>query len=679
MQKPNQLSKNNSKANLQELKELLGSYLAEQGIDTKSNFTCLNPNHKDKNPSMTYYPDSNTVYCHGCSASFDIFDLYAIQQMNVTPDTANHVTPPNGFKDLYNRLADYMHVDVGKFKVSPQDAERAKINEFNSRLIKIAAQNHDKEKADYLKRRGISPELAKKFNLGYIPNWVNPTAVIQKGQNPKPTPRLIIPTGESSYLARDTRQDIPKEEKPFEKQKQGSAHIFNVEALLDDSKPVFIVEGEFDALSIMEVTKDAEAVALGSTSNVDLFCKILRKIKNEKLRKGKPYDPELLIAMDNDDAGNLASNDLEMQLNSSELNVINYVVNIAKSSKDANEELISNRQKFAEEVKSRIKDPDNYLAGLVQRISARKDTPQYVPTGYSNLDKLLDGGLYPQLYVLGAVSSLGKTTFVMQIADRIASRQHKPVFYFSLETSKDELTEKNLSRLSFEYSSKIGGNPQTARSINNGYWLDHKKEFKLINSAIDAYSKYYSNIHVFDGTLNRPTANDIYQRVKSFRRKHPDVKPVVIVDYLQILKPINDRDTDKEKVTKSIAAFKSIASELEIPVIVISSFNRSSYMTSVEMTSFKESGEIEYYADTLIGLQYRVMSDEDDLDDGASVAQQKEAQHKRARKLKKARTKDPRQIEAVVLKNRNGAAGKSAYFDYYPKFNSFVANGISND
>jgi hypothetical protein len=73
------------------------------------------------------------------------------------------------------------------------------------------------------------------------------------------------------------------------------------------------------------------------------------------------------------------------------------------------------------------------------------------------------------------------------------------------------------------------------------------------------------------------------------------------------------------------------------------------------------------------------MSDEDDLDNGASVAQQKEAQHKRARKLKKARTKDPRQIGAVVLKNRNGAAGKSAYFDYYPKFNSFVANGISND
>lgn len=60
---------------------------------------------------------------------------------------------------------------------------------------------------------------------------------------------------------------------------------------------------------------------------------------------------------------------------------------------------------------------------------------------------MLDGGLYPQLYVIGAISSLGKTTLAMQIADRIAARQHKHVFIFNLETSKDELTEKKLKPL----------------------------------------------------------------------------------------------------------------------------------------------------------------------------------------------------------------------------------------
>ena len=190
----------------------------------------------------------------------------------------------------------------------------------------------------------------------------------------------------------------------------------------------------------------------------------------------------------------------------------------------------------------------------------------------------------------------------MQIADRIAGRPNgNPIFYFSFETSKDELTEKNLSRLSFELASKDSGNPQTARAINNGYWISHKPEYSLVMKAVSAYSNYYSRIHIIDATLDRLDANGIYKRMRAYKRKHPDDKPVVFVDYLQILKPIDDKDTDKEKVTRSIATFKSIASELEIPVVVISSFNRSSYQSPVAMQSFKESGEIEYYADTLLG------------------------------------------------------------------------------
>ncbi|WP_254261458.1 DnaB helicase C-terminal domain-containing protein [Lactobacillus helveticus] len=329
----------------------------------------------------------------------------------------------------------------------------------------------------------------------------------------------------------------------------------------------------------------------------------------------------------------------------------NYTVDIAKGSKDPNEALTSDRAKFTNEVEARIKDPDDYLTSLITRIQDHKDKPQYVPTGFNNLDKLLDGGLYPQLYVLGAVSSVGKTTFSMQIADRIAATQGKTIFYFSLETSKDELTEKNLSRLSFELANESSGNPQTARSINNGYWLDHKPEFKLVMKAINTYSKYYSLIHIFDGTLNRPTANTSYKKMKAYRRKHPDIKPVVIVDYLQILKPIDDKDTDKEKVTKSIAAFKSIASELEIPVIVISSFNRSSYQSPVAMESFKESGEIEYYADTLLGLQYLAIHD--DVDNTRD-------------NIREAMQKEPRDIELVVLKNRNGRSNTNINFEYYP-------------
>lgn len=638
------------------LKTMLEQYLTDQGIDTKHNFTCLNPNHADKTPSMTFYSDSNTVYCHGCNATFDIFDLFAIQHLGIKPDNNNKVQYPNGFKEVYNQLAEAMNVNAKKFEVSPEDAQTAKINEFNSKVIETA-KNHILD-TNYLEERGISKELAEKFNLGFIEKWVNPTVAIKSGKELNPTPRLIIPTGKNSYLARDTRpvESIPDSEKKYVKIKQGSSHFFNGKALLNDNKPIFIVEGEFDALSILEVTDKAQAVALGSTSNVDLFCSSLRKIKSQMNKRHQDYAPVFLIATDNDNAGQLAAKELQAQLNSNVLGFENYVVNIAKNSKDENEELTKDRAKFSAEVAARIQDPEEYLANLVARIQQRKDKPQFIPTGFDNLDSLLDGGLYPQLYVLGAVSSVGKTTFAMQIADRIAAREQTPIFYFSLETSKDELTEKNISRLTFELANSTSGNPQTARSINNGYWLDHKKEFDLVTKAISTYSNYYSQIKIYDGTLNRPTAKTIQNRVRNYRRKHPDIKPVVIVDYLQILKPIDDKDTDKEQVTKSIATFKQIASELEVPVIVISSLNRASYQNPVAMESFKESGEIEYYADTLLGLQYRAITNRNaDPDD-----------------IKKEMQQNPRNLELTVLKNRNGKSNASIHFAYYPQFNDFI-------
>ena len=359
MNQNNKSSSNNSKASIDDLKALLPDYLTGKGIDYKKNFTCLNPNHADKNPSMTYYADSQTVYCHGCNASFDIFDLFAIDHLNASVDSSNRVQYPNGFKEVYNKLADYMHVNVSKFKVKPEDAERNKINEFNHKVIEAASKQLDQ--CDYLQRRGISIELAKKFNIGFIPKWVNPTVAIKDGRELTPTPRIIIPTGDASYLARDTRpaEDIPDAEKNYIKIKQGGSHLFNGRALYNDAKPIFVVEGEIDALSVMEVTDQAEAVALGSTSNVDLFCKGVRKIRKNKAAKNADYDPVFLIATDNDNAGRLAAKELEAQLGGNGFET--YTVNIARNSKDPNEELVKDRQKFTSEVTDRIKEPDDYL------------------------------------------------------------------------------------------------------------------------------------------------------------------------------------------------------------------------------------------------------------------------------------------------------------------------------
>ena len=133
---------------------------------------------------------------------------------------------------------------------------------------------------------------------------------------------------------------------------------------------------------------------------------------------------------------------------------------------------------------------------------------------------------------------------------------------------------------------------------------------------------------------------------------------MVIIDYLQILKPIKEGLTDKEAVTSSIAKLNEMTEEFHTPVILISSFNRQSYNLQVNMASFKESGEIEYYSDVLIGLQYQGEYDPDNDQNG-------ELTHSRP-------------IELVILKNRNGNSHTKVHFNFYTAFNDFIPDPSDN-
>ena len=87
-------------------------------------------------------------------------------------------------------------------------------------------------------------------------------------------------------------------------------------------------------------------------------------------------------------------------------------------------------------------------------------------------------------------------------------------------------------------------------------------------------------------------------------------------------------------------------------MIAISSFNRASYSEKVTLEAFKESGAIEYGSDVLIGLQLK----------GAGSKNFDSTEEKK---------KDPREVELVILKNRNGKTGDTIPYRYYPMFNYF--------
>ena len=584
--------------------------------------------------------------CFSCNEGGDIFDL--IGKVENLPEYADQIKRAS---ELFNISLDtytqqHTHNNIHTNTYTHTDTVKAEPTEQDLTAFFLKA-NENISNTDYLQKRGLSLDTLNRFKIGYISNYEahNKGA---KGWN-----CIIIPTSKYSYVIRNTDSRADKSNRY---RKQGSTHLFNTRALTEPKKPIFVVEGELDALSIIEV--GGEAVGLGSTSNIRTFI--------EKCKAAKPTQP-LIICLDNDDTGRTATNELINGLKP--LDIECYIQNIAGEYKDCSEALQNNREAFklaiseAEHIKDEAERvaKENYLAtstahhlqSFIDGIAASVDTP-FIPTGFNTLDNVLDGGLYEGLYIVGAISSLGKTTFTTQIADQIAQAGND-VLIFSLEMARAEIMAKSISRHTAQHIISTGGdmrNAKTTRGITTGkrYINYNQTEKELINEAIKQYGNYAGNIYISEGI------GDIgVKQIRETVAKHiffTGKTPIIIIDYLQILAPYSEKMTDKQNTDKAVMELKRIGRDFKASVIGISSFNRSSYKEAVTMEAFKESGAIEYSSDVLIGLQLK----------GAGT---------NGFDVTKAKASECREVELVILKNRNGATGKKVTFNYYPMFNYF--------
>ena len=243
-----------------------------------------------------------------------------------------------------------------------------------------------------------------------------------------------------------------------------------------------------------------EAIATGSTAN--------RRALLELLKSQKPAQP-LIIALDNDEAGNKAAQELTEGLQG--LNIPFYRLNPYGEHKDANEALQADREAFraaiegAEHIEDEAKEAEreaylknstaHHLQSFINGIAESVNTP-VIPTGFNKLDGVFDGGLYEGLYIVGAISSLGKTTLITQIADNIAKSGHD-VLIFSLEMARAELMAKSISRHTLEITLESGGdtrNAKTTRGITTGKrYADYSNaENELIGAAIKVTDNMWS-------------------------------------------------------------------------------------------------------------------------------------------------------------------------------------------
>ena len=287
---------------------------------------------------------------------------------------------------------------------------------------------------------------------------------------------------------------------------------------------------------------------------------------------------------------------------------------------------------------------------LFQRYSGRK-------TGFANLD--YNFVLYPGLYVIGAMSSLGKTTFNLQLADNLAA-MGEHVLFFAFEQTRFELVSKSLARLCQPEGAFYESNP-TAIEIRNGRITPELRE------AMQKYKELAGHYAIIECDFTYDV-RIIIETVEAYIKKY-GVKPVVFVDYLQLITSDNRSDkprltNTKDIVDSNIRALKLLQMRHGLLMFVVSSINRENYLTTIDFQSFKESGSIEFTADVVLGLQLAVMN--------TTLFESDSKTTKKRKVVKAAKAETPRRLELCVLKNRYGQSSNSYFFSYYPKWDLFI-------
>ena len=595
-----------------EIKEHLKDYLEEKGINTKGLFTCLNPQHTDNNPSMSYNKTLNNVKCFSCNTSYDLISLYAQD---------NNLDTTTDFKEIMTRLGHKYNVNVTqneqtKNRRKAEISETIKKEDFTKYYNKC---KKDIDKTDYLLKRGLSKETIQKYNIGY--DMANKM--------------VILPISKYYYLGRSTEDNAQfKHHKP----KGTTNEIFNGHYLKDsDFKSVIWVnESVIDSLSLEEINKDIKAIALNSTANAN---QLINELKDSDF---KGY---LVLALDTDATGIKASKELYEDLEA--IGVKSFIFNRdydaynlsdETKAKDINDMLVQNKEKLEQKVNSlndmivqmleqrelntlKKHNAFNYLDTFNDLVKDQSNNKP-LSTGIKQLDDLIGGGFYKkQLVVIGAKSGIGKTTLALQVADNVA-REGNDVLIFSLEMAKEELIARSLSRLMFLKASddKIGTyHALSQREILRGIGLykegvDAQKTKDLYQYAINEYKENIANnIYIEELDIeNSITIEKIKERVQE-QVKITKKQPLVIIDYLQIIQNKDKYLSDKQAIDKIVVGLKRLARDENITIILISSFNRTSYNQESTNASFKESGSIEYTSDITIAIDKTESKDYNDV------------------------------------------------------------------
>lgn len=277
---------------------------------------------------------------------------------------------------------------------------------------------------------------------------------------------------------------------------------------------------------------------------------------------------------------------------------------------------------------------------------------------HPDIDKYLT--LYPGLAILGGQASLGKTTFAVNAASKLLERGEH-VLFFSLEQTTAEIMTKFAARYIYEQDNYT----QTDNiRLKNGLRDSETCEY------LGQLTKKLANLYIIESNFE-VTAAGITAAIDSYIKAW-GVIPIVIIDYLQIIAPPADyRGSSKtDYIDENLKALKKWQKEHGIFILLLSSFNRANNYEPVSYDSFLYTSAIEYTCDYVFGLQLQILDPDNEdfyIKKGAKGGEQEQKSFEKKRLVQEAQAQiNPKKVQFVSLKNRNGKQLFKANFDYYP-------------
>lgn len=267
-----------------------------------------------------------------------------------------------------------------------------------------------------------------------------------------------------------------------------------------------------------------------------------------------------------------------------------------------------------------------------------------LPTGLSDLDELTSGLQPSDLVIVAGRPSMGKTTLAMNIVEHAVMQGNKPVLVFSMEMPADSLAMRMMSSLG-----RIDQHKIRTGKLSDDDW-------PRITSAVHMLSE--SSLFVDDTPALTP--GEMRARARRVMKEHGQLG-LIVVDYLQLMKcPGFKADNRTAEISEISRSLKSLAKELQVPLIALSQLNRSLEQRQDKrpvMSDLRESGAIEQDADLICFIYRDEVYNEDSPDKGCA--------------------------EILIAKQRNGPIGKVrvAFLGKYTRFEdlSFNFNDYQGD